>query len=730
MDDSSKPAPAVYSSSQKRPAGPTDGTWGTNRPKRAKYASAACNECKRCKVKCIRLDDDVNCQRCGAMHVPCVVAHTALQAMKDKQKDKQEGSGDRKYDQLSDEIASLRRQVTALTTTVESRLGWIAPQVSVAESTSRAHSRNTPLQRRQPKEPQFVGPTRSAFSFNIAQTALTHMGISTDQHMPTAHSSTSSSREPTPGPLAECTTAKLCSESDCLLSFSDSEIARLISVFQDEVVSCYPIIDTDVLALNFPHILELARHPNRSEAIMPKIDSRDIHILRMVIATAITTEPQGKRELCARLVAAVEQDVGSISAASEVELKDVQIMAMLSIYFCHIEEELLSWRAIGRAARQCLEMGLHRKQSLVNQFKNADARKFAVQVFWVVYGLDRRWSFGTSLSFALDDRDIDTKLPEPDDGHPYLKCMVTYARLCSRVWEALPPYGSSSQWIPKEKEDYLDFLTQNWLLSIPEDIQFRHPRLGLAPKSQPRILHRLRTLCYLRGNYMRLLIHRHHVLNPDNVKADMQSSHLVVDIAKDSIEVLVHFNRTSDMYVRQQAIYHYYLLSGLAIMLLAVCHAPSVFAEACRDSFVSAVELVKGFSRHSSASRRLWRSIRGLLPVIKSLGGQGDAVSTKITSGTTKNATQPPELGINGQPQNMINTELSSAAHNLWTDPAEEFPASVPEIFDLSNDLMDIYNAFGSTQPIESESLAGNSGGYGTFGWEMDEISGHFWGLI
>lgn len=52
-------------------------------------------------------------------------------------------------------------------------------------------------------------------------------------------------------------------------------------------------------------------------------------MLRIVIATAITTEPQGKSELYDKLIAAVEQDVGSISSTSEVELKDIQIMAML-----------------------------------------------------------------------------------------------------------------------------------------------------------------------------------------------------------------------------------------------------------------------------------------------------------------------------------------------------------------------------------------------------------------
>lgn len=410
-----------------------------------------------------------------------------------------------------------------------------------------------------------------------------------------------------------------------------------------------------------------------------------------------------------------------------------------SIYFCHVEEELLAWRAIGRAAQQCLEMGLHRKQSLVNHFTDADTREFAIQVFWVVYELDRRWSFGTSLSFALDDRDIDAKLPEPDGEHLYFKCMVSYARLCSRVWEELPPYGSSSQWIPKEMEDYLDFVTQNWLLSIPQKLQFRHPRLGLAPSNQPRILHRLRTLCYLRGNYMRLLIHRHHVLNPDNVKADMQSMRLVVEIAKDSIEVLVHLNGTSDIYVRQQPIYHFYLLSGLAILLLAVCHAPSMFAETCRDSFESAVELVKGFSRNSSASRRLWKSIRSLLPVIRSLGGQEGAASAKDTSGINEAAARSSKSWEQDQdqPQHGITGETIIGPDSLWTDNNSTFTPDlgtlIPDIFDMSNNLIDLYNAFGSTgmaQPMQPEAAAGNSSGQGSPGWEMDEISRHFQGLI
>lgn len=406
---------------------------------------------------------------------------------------------------------------------------------------------------------------------------------------------------------------------------------------------------------------------------------------------------------------------------------------MQSLYFCHTEEELFAWRAIGRACRQALEMGLHRKQSLQDNFKDPEERRLAVQVFWVVYELDRRWSFGTSLSFALNDRDIDTLLPEPGKTYPYLKGMVAYARLCSRVWESLPPYGSPLQTIPKETEDYLDFITSNWLLSIPQELQFRHPRLGLAPKSQPRLLHRLRTLLYLRGNHMRTLIHRHHVLTPDNIKADLQSARLVVDIAKDSIQVLVHLNQTSDIYARQQSVYHYYLLSALAVLLLAVCHAPSSFAEASREPFISAVELVKGFSRHGTASRRLWKSIKGLLPVVRSLGVHNEA-GAQGTGSVSKEVAATGDADRERQPVQL--EPMATELPNIWNADDFDFNTdleSMPAVFNIGNELIDLYDAFGTaatTQNVQPNPSADNFGEQGLSVWEIGEISRHFQGLL
>ena len=128
--------------------------------------------------------------------------------------------------------------------------------------------------------------------------------------------------------------------------------------------------------------------------------------------------------------------------------------------------------------------------------------------------------------------------------------MVGYGHLCSQIWQAIPPFGSASQSIPDDTAAALDLKTQDWLESIPSHLRLRHPRLGLAPRTQPRQPHRLRALLYLRGNYIRILIYRHHLMSTASIVANPQSAWLVVDIAQDTIQVLVHLHDTTDIYSR------------------------------------------------------------------------------------------------------------------------------------------------------------------------------------
>lgn len=325
--------------------------------------------------------------------------------------------------------------------------------------------------------------------------------------------------------------------------------------------------------------------------------------------------------------------------------------------------------------------------------------------------------------------------------------MVAYGRLCSKVWEALPPFGSPSNCIPKDTVAYLDYMAQNWLASIPRELQLRHPRLGLAPRMQPRVLHRLRTLLYLRGNNIRTMVHRHYVLSTAAIESDIRAARNVVDIAQDSLQVLVHLNDSSDIYARQQSAFNYFLLSSLAVIFLAVCHAPATFADQCRDSFLAALELVKGFSRHGNASRRLWKSIRGLVPRVNSLGLRSnvpgaESAAARDQQRDAQEAGQQ-ESGVpadQAQPhQHQQQPEIGDGAdRQVWPDmwpPMEQevspcLSSSVPDAFHMSVDLMSLFDSFGI--PPDSGLP---SGPFRTFDsmlpvGEADEISRRFQGLI
>ena len=61
----------------------------------------------------------------------------------------------------------------------------------------------------------------------------------------------------------------------------------------------------------------------------------------------------------------------------------------------------------------CVELGLHRRDSLFKNFPDEEGRANAVRLFWSIYCLDRRWSFGTGMPFAMQDADIDPSIPGP-----------------------------------------------------------------------------------------------------------------------------------------------------------------------------------------------------------------------------------------------------------------------------------------------------------------------------
>uniref|UniRef100_L2FDD0 Fungal specific transcription factor n=1 Tax=Colletotrichum fructicola (strain Nara gc5) TaxID=1213859 RepID=L2FDD0_COLFN len=586
-DDSDAQSPEATSSVRRRSPPP-----GSNPPrsKRAKYAAAACSECKKRKLKCVREENEEECRRCMTSGVQCVFGAAPSQdgsiAPRERPRaSRRSARSSLPNDVIMDEISMLREQVASLANTVGRLASDKSRQTSSNSPSSQRHMSihdTSSPQVQEPKQPQFVGPTRSAFSLKVAETSLTRMGISAQTPLPSGVcESLAPTRYPTP---EQSEPALSVPGTDVLLTMPLDEVVRLLEVFQEEVETVYPFLDTGELVSKAADIRSFVEDsPDRpATAGSPAVDIKDVILAKVAIATSIVVEAHGKNHASNKLVEPLKHLIYQLSIDAQADLKVIQIMTMISIYYFFSDEELLAWRNIGIAARAALEMGLHQNLSLVENFPDERERGLAVRVFWCVYVLDRRWSFGTSLSFALIDRDIDPDLPEPPDEFPYLRCLIGYGRLCSKAWDALPPFSAPSQIIPKDTVAFLDFTAQNWSNSIPDDLQLRHPlHRGTAGTQPPRALRRLQALLYLRGNHIRTLIHRHHVISSASIEADPQKARLVVDIAIDSISVLVHLSETSDIYMRQQSAFNYFLLSAVAVLFLAAFLAKEPPAGGC-----------------------------------------------------------------------------------------------------------------------------------------------------
>lgn len=406
-----------------------------------------------------------------------------------------------------------------------------------------------------------------------------------------------------------------------------------------------------------------------------------------------------------------------------------------AMYEFHRDNESASWRLIGLTARLCIELGLHRRETY-EAMKDENERIEATLLFWAIYVLDRRWSFGTGMPFALQDADIDPLLPRPEDRSPYLSAMIKYCEIGSKVWRTVsstPSPATGNGAINVEDMGFLDYQVIQWHRQIPNVLKFEHPsqqnRLSTPIGPPPsRAGHRLRILLYLRANQMRIFIYRPVLHSATSIMQHREQAQTVVDVAKDSIRVLTHINQTSDLYRTQQVLFNAFLTSALAVLFLAVSHTPAVFAGNVREEFYMALELVRGFSKGSFVSKRLWKTIRGLKEVAPRLGLSSTQQSQDSAYGTqqspltrqTSNSQHQPQMKEESDPSRSAAVAMAGlAGHNVdelqmynsnggqqtWNLPAGA--SSSPE--GMANDLTSLFEAAGGLQAMGQQGVGGQA---------------------
>lgn len=593
---------------------------GTNtRAKRNRYISIACNECKRRKIKC---NGQVPCQRCGHLNLECRYAPNCCN---NNFKDSDE------FRSMTSQISTLQEQVNNLFT----NLNELRSQPPQFESPSFDHlSRDdsqvfTPMPTGMPKtrsrHPRFHGPTSSAFNFDVAKSSLQSMGITQGEDgipddLTTAHVTPAVSPPPHMGPLVPT----IHPTKDPIWTIRREEAVRLCKVYEEEIGIMYPVVDITTVT-NQANLLytfmEAATRTGFAQRGLPGSDSLQDDstiLLKLILATTLVVEAGGQSELGERLFLSIKPVVEA-KLWEPHDIKTIQLFAIVATYHFHTDDDAMAYRLIGLAARMCLEMGLHRKDALMKSFPLETQWNEITRIFWTIYSLDRRWSLGTGLPFVIQDEDIDPNLPEPDSSLLYLRCMISYNRISSKIWySGLGSEGTTD--IRRDEIGYLDYQVLQWYKQVPDELKFYPVESPKNGEPASRGMRRLRILLYLRMNQLRILIYRPVLHSAASIVEDRGHAQTVVDVAKDTVRVLTRLNQMSDIYRTQQITFNYFLVAALAVLFLAVCHAPADFNRQVRDEFYMALDLINGFSTKSFVSKRLWKTIRGLRRIGEKLG--------------------------------------------------------------------------------------------------------------
>lgn len=380
---------------------------------------------------------------------------------------------------------------------------------------------------------------------------------------------------------------------------------------------------------------------------------------------------------------------------------------------------MIAWRHIGLAVRGCMQLGLHRQETWLRTggvFPGALQCRWASRLFWCIYVLDRKWSFGTGLPFAIQDSDMDTNLPEPGAATPYLTCMITYARLSTKIWGLVLGWPSRSRATRSDHCSYLDFQVQQWIQSVPQELRFDPSRLqSPEPDSHHHHHHHhqsdsmvmLQVLLALQANQLRILVYRQNLLSAESIERDVPGSSIAVETAKSTVHMLGFFSRVSDLYLQRPEPFNYFLLSALAALFLAVLHAPSRFSQVCRPEFYSAVDMVRRSSTRARTSRRLQKVIRSLklIPVTQDhqRGENAAAASAGAGGGHAMGHTLDSHGGPISKPTMTTSTPISSPRHHLPAPsisarqlPAPGWSGSAPVAFptEANNGCEDLTSFF------------------------------------
>ncbi|KAF2103128.1 hypothetical protein NA57DRAFT_72111 [Rhizodiscina lignyota] len=556
-----------------------------------------------------------------------------------------------------------------------------------------------------PSLPLFCGPTNPSFCINVA-------GMSLNETEGTSVDATSAGGREIlsilDGEIVVDRDSEVVEGSPIGLDLPlhplqdlDAERAiQLVQLYDDLVGVIHPIRNANDLIRKIRELYTtLATSFAGPEAHTLRMDRSDINIIKMVLAIALVMEGKGQSDMATKLYESLQGDVQSKMWSPAPELDDIYLLILVSLYHFTKGDWRLSRRVASSIACMVLEFGLHRRKVVFRAFEDPGEREKAINAFWTIFVLDRQLNCALGLPKAIQDEDVDSSLPLPANA-PYLEAMVEYCRLGTRICDSLSDALSGKPHAVAEWQDSLGFFryrVDQWQKKhIPEELQFVYEDL------EARRIRHIRMVLYLRANHLRLLMMRPVLCSPNlPLAGDAQMWSTAVNIACDTLQILVDLDATTVIYQLQPIQYNYFLMTALGVLLLVLAEKSSSHPskarmnarlenstfDKARESLLAALNLLQSAAGFSSASTR--QSLRasslcfrlGLL----STGSPAKPISTSSDAAFAFQSREMPD--VDGDYPDFTFPEFepgsawvdldSSLLHDIWSQIGQSGSAHV-----------------------------------------------------
>lgn len=396
--------------------------------------------------------------------------------------------------------------------------------------------------------------------------------------------------------------------------------AEVLSIYEDEIGLQYPYLDVE----NLKRRIRLAKQETFGKETSRARGSERIEDLALMVHAIVSIlADSAAGDVVNALAEEIFTTVTGRAQLNGADKDDLSLLILSSTYFFLTDREIRAWRGISVVMRLIQELSC-RSSMDDTQSTSPQLAEIGEKMYWSAYTLDRRWSFGTGMPFAIQDSDIRQHASFPDDSlsSAYLKNMISYCNIASEVRRSVLDSSVQQPTVSESTRDFLNFRLLQWQRNLPPRLQFGGIEDKLDESKETRGEYKLRLMLYLRANQMRTLIFRKLAVQAEKHSFSPSSANVMADVAQDTLRILIRLARETTIYHAQHKAFNHFLETALSSLLLIMCcegAAPTVF---CLEDVVAAIELVQQLSTQSPITRRLGDKLQGIQDVVRNIQSQ------------------------------------------------------------------------------------------------------------